>query len=199
MDADKIAKTIIGLRKQDDELRSELIRTGLLSNGYNSEMEALHNSNARALDQIMETIGFPTPDKVGQEASNAAWIIIQHAIGQPDFMKKSAALLEKAVKENKADPIALAYLDDRIAVFQGKPQHYGTQFDWDENGELSPNEFDDIAKVDQRRKALGLNTLEEQTEIMRARAEKENQHPPKDFEERKRAYNQWRKAVGWIK
>ena len=44
-------------------------------------------------------------------------------------------LLEVAVSENKADPKNLAYLTDRVALFEGKPQLYGTQFDWDENGE----------------------------------------------------------------
>lgn len=199
MDIDKISKKIIGLKDKDDKLRAELIKKRALSNGYNQEMEALHNSNAKELNQIIEKIGFPTTDKVGEEASSAAWLIIQHSIGQPDFMKKSADLLEKAVEENKAAPISLAYLTDRIAVFEGKPQLFGTQFDWDENGEMNPHQIDDLAKVNQRRKALGLNTLEEQTVIMKQRVKNENQRLPKDFEERKREYDMWRKSVGWIK
>jgi hypothetical protein len=199
MDYDKISNKIIGLKNKDDKLRAELIRKRALSNGYNQEMEALHNSNAKELNQIMEKIGFPTSDKVGEEASRAAWLIIQHSIGQPDFMKKSAELLKKAIEENKADPLSLAYLTDRIAVFEGKPQPFGTQFDWDENGEMNPNQIDDMAKVNQRRKALGLNTLEEQIKIMANRVKDENQRPPKDLEERKREYDRWRKSVGWIK
>ncbi|MBN1755468.1 hypothetical protein JW877_04555 [bacterium] len=199
MDFDKISRKLIGLKKKDDKLRTELIREGTLSNGYNQEMEVLNNENAKELNLIMEKIGFPTSDKVGEEASNAAWLIIQHSIGQPNFMKKSARLLEIAVNEKKADPKCLAYLTDRIAVFEGKPQLYGTQFDWNENGEMKPNQFDDSAKVNQRRKALGLNTLEEQTEIMKNRVKSEKQRPPKDFEERRREYDKWRKSVGWIK
>lgn len=147
----------------------------------------------------MEQIGYPTPDNVGEEASRAAWLIIQHGIGQPDFMIKAARLLKQAVNENKAEPQSLAYLTDRIAVFEGKPQLYGTQYDWDKNGILNPNEYDDLGKVNIRRKAMGLNTLEEQTEIMRKRAKYEKQQPPGDAEERKQAYDQWRKSVGWIK
>lgn len=90
-----------------------------------------------------------------------------------------------AVSENKADPKNLAYLTDRIAVFESKPQLYGTQFDWDENGNLSPNLFDDLIKVNERRKSIGLNTLEEQTEIIRIQAKNENQSPPTDIEKRK--------------
>jgi hypothetical protein len=199
MDFKKISQAILELKEKDDKLRAELIKNRTLSNGYNQEMEILHNSNAKVLSQIMDKIGFPTSDKVGEEASNAAWLIIQHSIAQPDFMKKSAKLLEKEVENGQADRISLAYLTDRIAVFEGKSQIYGTQFDWDENGEMSPNYVDDYTKVNQRRKALGLNTLEEQTKAIRERIKIDNQRPPKDIEERKRKYDQWRKSVGWIK
>ena len=194
-----IAYKIIELQKADLNLRDELIRKGTLSNGYNKEMEALHNLNAKRLNEIIDSIGYPTPDKVGTEASEAAWLVIQHSIGQPDFMKKCVKLFENAVNENKADPVNLAYLTDRIAVFEGKPQLYGTQFDWDENGELSPNFFDDLTKVNDRRNSIGLNTLEEQTQLIRNRVKNENQFPPTDIEKRQKKYLEWRKKVGWIK
>jgi hypothetical protein len=199
MDYKSIAKRIIDLRDADLELRNRLIQNKQLSEGYNEEMEKLHNSNAKVLNDIIDTVGYPTIDKVGKDASEAAWLIVQHSIGQPDFMKKCAELLKKAVNENKADLRNLAYLADRIAGFEGKPQLYGTQFDWNENGELSPKLFDDLAEVNQRRKSIGLNTLEEQTAIMREQVQNENQSPPIDFEKRKQAFDEWRKTAGWIK
>ena len=199
MDATSIAKKIIGLKDEDEKLRRELIRKGTLSKGYNQKMEALHARNAKELQKLMEKIGYPTAEKVGQEASDAAWLVIQHSIGQPNFMKKAAILLEEAVHKNKANPKHLAYLTDRIAVFEGKPQHYGTQFDWDKNGIMNPNQYDDRSKVNQRRKALGLNTLEEQTLRIRERVKKEKEHPPKDVDKRKQDYDLWRRTVGWIK
>lgn len=199
MNYEKIAETIIGLKNTDLEFREKLIQSGQLGEGYNVEMEELHNRNAKILGEIIDTIGYPTVEKVGEEANEAAWLVIQHAIGKPCFMKKSAELLEVAVKENKADPKGLAYLTDRIAVFEGKPQRYATQFDWDENGVMSPNKYDDIKKVEQRRKELGFNTLEEQSVVMKKRMENENQRPPKDAEERKLKYENWKKSVGWIK
>lgn len=194
-----IAERIIDLRKADLELREKLIQNKLLGDGYNAEMKALHNRNAEILNEIIDTIGYPTIDNVGKEASDAAWLVIQHSIGQPHFMKKCLALLEKVVVENKADPKNLAHLADRIAVLEGKLQLYGTQFDWDENGELSPNAIDDLAKVNQRRKSIGLNTLEEQTDMIRNRAKNEHQSPPEDLKKRKAEIDEWRKAVGWVK
>ncbi|HEX8563593.1 MAG TPA: DUF6624 domain-containing protein [Flavobacterium sp.] len=199
MDYKSIANQIINLKNEDLRLRRELINKGTLFNGYNKEMAALHDKNAELLNGIIDTIGYPTIDKVGAEANEAAWLIVQHSIGQPEFMKKCAALLESAVIENKADPKNLAYLTDRILKFEGKPQRYGTQFDWDENNNLSPTFFDDLTKVNERRKSVGLNTLEEQTEYIRAQAKNENQSPPTDPERRKLEIEEWKKAVGWTK
>ena len=199
MDYKSIAERIIGLKNSDLELRDRLVKNGQLGKGYNEAMEKLHNTNAQILNEIIDTIGYPTVDKVGKEASEATWLIIQHAIGKPGFMRKCVKLLEIAVSENKATPTNLAYLADRIAVFENKPQLYGTQFDWDKNGELSPNQFDDLNKVNQRRRSIGLNTLEEQTAIMRRQAKNENHKPPADFERRKQEFEKWKKKVGWTK
>lgn len=199
MDYKSIAKKIIDLKNADLALRDKLVQSGQLSKGYDEEMKELHGRNAKILNDIIGTIGYPTIDKVGKEANEATWLVIQHSIEQPEFMKKCVELLKSAVIENKADPKSLAYLTDRIAVFEGKPQFYGTQFDWDENGNLSPNLFDDLTKVNERRKSIGLNTLEEQTQIIRQQAINENQSPPADFEKRKQEIEEWKRNVGWMK
>jgi hypothetical protein len=199
MDNKIISERIIELKNADLQLRAKLIESKKLSEGYNEEMEKLHLQNAAILEEIINSIGYPTIDKVGKEASEAAWLIIQHSIGLPDFMKKCADRLQNEVDQKKADPIHLAYLSDRIAVLEGKPQLYGTQFDWDENGDLSPNLFDDLQMVNQRRQSIGLNSLEEQTEIIRKRVKQENQLPPKDFEKQKQEVLEWKRKTGWIK
>jgi hypothetical protein len=192
----EIAETIIKLKNVDLEFRNKLIQSGKLGEGYNLEMAILHNKNAQILNQIIDRIGYPTTEKVGKEASDAAWLVIQHSIGQPNFMKKCANLLEKATN---SEPKLLAYLTDRIAVLEGKPQRYGTQFDWDENGELNPNYFDDsVHNINQRRKSIGLNTLEEQTLIIRKQAETEKQLPPTDLKKREKEFLEWQKIVGWV-
>lgn len=88
-------------------------------------MEKIHKENARHLRHIIEQIGFPTISKVGQEASEAAWLIVQHSISDPELMKSSYQLMF----EDKSDINLkhLAFLFDRIQFFQGKPQKFGTQ------------------------------------------------------------------------
>ncbi len=199
MDYNLLANTIIRLKNADLKLRNQLILSGKLGEGYNEEMEILHHKNAAILNEIIDKIGYPTVEKVGKEAHEAAWLVIQHSIGQPQFMKKCAKLLENVVSKDKATARNLAYLTDRIAVFEGKPQRYGTQFDWDKNGKLSPYSFDNLTQVNQRRKSIGLNSLEEQTEIIRKQAINEKQSPPPDFEKRKQKMEKWKKRVGWTK
>jgi hypothetical protein len=190
---------IIKLKNADLELREKLIEEKKLSEGYNAEMENLHISNAKKLDEIIDKIGFPTIEKVGIEAYESTWLIIQHSISKPDFMKRCLKLLENLSLENKDYEKNLARLSDRIAVLEGKPQLYGTQFDWDENGELSPNICDDFSKVNIRRLKIGLNTIEEQIQKIRNQAKNENQKAPKNLHEREIEINLWKRKVGWIK
>ncbi len=193
-----IAQNIIEMRDADLELRGKLVRTGELFDGYNQEMEAMHNRNADALDRIVESIGYPTAEKVGREASEAAWLVIQHSISRPGFMRKCARLLETAVSEGRADAKHLAYLTDRIAVYEGRPQLYGTHFDWNENGEMGPASLDDVKAVNERRQAIGLNSIEEQTKIIREQVIREGNKPPANIKERNEQADRWRSRVGWI-
>ncbi|WP_254906703.1 DUF6624 domain-containing protein, partial [Flavobacterium sp. FPG59] len=199
MNYSKVANEIIKLKNKDLELRQKLIEEKKLSHSYDLEMENLHISNAKKLNAIIDEVGFPTIEKVGIEASESAWLIIQHAISEPEFMKKCLKILENGIVENKNYEENLARLSDRIAVLEGKPQLFGTQFDWDTNGVLSPNMCDDLSMVNIRRLKIGLNTLEEQTQKIRQQAENENQTVPKNLFEREIEINLWKKKVGWIK
>jgi len=198
MSIKELSNKIVALRNADLELRNQLIQSGELFDGYHPEMEALHIKNAEVLEEIIQDIGFPTTEKVGEEASKAAWLVIQHAISKPNFMRRCVSLLEDVVHRQKARPIDLAYLKDRIAVLEGNPQLYGTQFDWDENGELNPNLMDDVSVVDKRRKEIGLNSIAEQTKIIRQRAESEVQSAPEDYHVRHQQMTEWKRKVGWI-
>jgi hypothetical protein len=189
----EISESIIALKNADLEHRDQLIKRRELGEGYNKEMESLHIHNAVVLNDIIDAIGYPTIYKVGREASAAAWLVIQHSISKPNFMKKCVKLIENETDDTNVNPLNLAYLTDRIAVLEGKPQLYGTQFDWDENNTMSPQFYDDLSKVNKRRNSLGLNTLEEQIIVMRLQANRENLKPPKDFEKRRKLYNQWKK------
>ena len=76
MDYKSIEEKIIELKNADFILREKLLKSGKLSEGYDEEMKELHDKNAKILNDIIDTIGYPTIDKVGREASEAAYLVI---------------------------------------------------------------------------------------------------------------------------
>jgi hypothetical protein len=181
----KIAKELIEMAHHDLQVRDKLLKQGKLSAGYNPEMESVHKKNAARLNEIINAIGYPTRLIVGQEASDAAWLIIQHAISEPALMKKCYELL--SASDGGVNPQNLAYLHDRICYFEGRPQKYGTQFD---NRGLYPVE--DKEEMIRLRKELKLEELE-QNAIIEVRTEDNKNLHQDDLE-----FNSWREQVGWI-
>ncbi len=191
-------KKILHLKESDQRLRAKLIEQGELNDGYHEQMEKLHMKNAATLQCIIDEIGYPTIEKVGKEANDAAWLVVQHAIGNPPFMRHYLSLIQEEDVAQGKTSLQYAYLYDRIAAFEERPQLYGTQFDWDKNNELSPCPFDNRDLVNLRRKKLGLNTLENQTKKLRNRALNEKQLPPANFTHYKQEQKNWKQRVGWL-
>jgi uncharacterized protein DUF6624 len=114
--------------------------------------------NTMWLDEIINQYGWPTNSLVGEDAAKAAWLIVQHSPAI-QFQRKCLSLLEAAVRQNEADKVNLAYLTDRIRIFEGKPQIYGTQGQNNVEGLIVPSPIEDEEHVDERRAALGLEPL----------------------------------------
>lgn len=182
-----IAESLIKMADHDLVVRESLLQKNLLSPGYHPEMEQLHRRHSALLDEIIDAIGYPTVIKVGQEANEAAWLIVQHAISEPHFMKKCYNLLSE---DPNASPKQLAYLYDRICYFEGRPQKFGTQFD--DSGIYPVQNREETIRL---REELGLAPYDHEMIITTADS-KTNQD---DLHDGKEEFNLWRKKVGWIK
>ena len=196
MECKAVAEELLRMKQHDLEVRQRLLDEGKLYNGYSPEMERVHLEHSHRLEEIIAETGYPTICRVGREASNAAWFLIQHSISRPDFMRRMLTLLKKLPPE-EMDPRNLLYLEDRIRMYEGKPQLCGTQFEWDDNGRLTPAPYDDLQKVNERRKKAGMPSLEEQTEQFRR---EQDFFPDPDFLKRHREnYQKWLIDAGWRK
>ena len=80
---------------------------------------------------------------------------------------------------------------------EGREQTFGTQFDVDANGQLSPAPIRDAANVDARRAALGLPPMAATIAEMRANAAAEGVAPPADLAQRRAQFEAWARRVGW--
>lgn len=190
MDRD-IADELIAMAELDRIVADELAASGALHEGYHPRMVAIHENNASRLQAIIAEIGWPTARMVGEPAAKAAWLIAQHAISQPEFQRACLGLLAEAAREHAIPLWQPAMLEDRIRVFEGKPQFYGTQLKPDARGNLQPHTIEDPESVEQRRRAVGLEPL---SEIL-ARAKP--QPLPADPEQFERDYQNWLVEVGW--
>ena len=136
------------MARLDRMTRAELAASGNLFNaGHEPRMARVHERNAQRLRRVIESVGWPGTDLVGPDGAEAAWLMLQHAIAQPDLLRRALPLLETATREGRADPVHAAMLEDRIRFFEGRPQRYGTQLDWDAEGTLSPGAVEDPQRL----------------------------------------------------
>lgn len=74
----------------------------------------------------------------------------------------------KAEPQGEVDTQDIAFLEDRIAVSEGRPQLYGTQFYDDSDGQTKPRPILDPENIEKRRKTMGLYSFEEYEKGMTA-------------------------------
>ena len=190
----KIAQTqLLAMRARDERIRAELAADGSLFEGYHPRMEDVHRANARQLRSIIEKHGWPDDTLVGPEGAEAAWLIAQHSIGEPDFMRRCRALLDEASSLGRVPRWQFAYIDDRIHVFEGKPQRFGTQIELRPEGP-QVHTLEDASQVDAWRKEAGLPPIA----AVLVRAQADPLPTPLAHEARRAAELLWRQKVGWV-
>jgi uncharacterized protein DUF6624 len=200
MNNEALTKKLLEMILRDEEMREELARTGELYTGYHLRMAEVHRQNAKQLDELVAKHGWPDDEIAGKEGAEAAWRVVQHAIDQPDFQRRMFAKLLEAAAEGRIERWQPAFLEDRIRALEGLPQKYGTQFDWDENGEMSPYpEIEDPSIVNELRASVGLPPLEEAIAKQREAIRLSSEPAPVDVKKRRAAQHAWARSVGWIK
>lgn len=183
---------------EDLRVREDLAQSGELFKGYHPRMREVHERNAARLRALIESHGWPTRTLVGDDGAEAAWLILQHAIGNPSLQRRGLALMCEAASREEIPRAQVAMLEDRIRVNEGKGQRYGTQFDWDRDGRMSPLPIDDASNIDLRRSEVGLPPLAEDVQRKRQLSAEYGERPPLDWEARQKEIREWRRSTGWL-
>ncbi|HXV60009.1 MAG TPA: DUF6624 domain-containing protein, partial [Vicinamibacteria bacterium] len=161
-------------------------------------MERVHLEHAERLAAIVAQYGWPGVERVGADGEEAAWLILQHAISDPHFQREGLRRLKEAAERGDAPWYQVALLEDRIRFNAGRAQLYGTQLDWDENGQLSPLPgIEDPSRLEERRRAVGLGPFEAEIARKRKAAAQWGEKPPSDLGEHRRKMEAWARKVGW--
>lgn len=116
--------------------------------------------NTLWLESQLAEIGWFDIPRFGEGADGAAWVLTQHADRRPDFQRRVLTILE-GLPAGATNPVNLAYLSDRIAVAEGRPQLYGTQGACVEGGGWAPHNVEDPDLLDARRTEIGLMPMAE--------------------------------------
>jgi hypothetical protein len=95
---------------------------------------------------------------VGSQGNQTIFLVIQHA--DLATQEKYLPLMAQSVAEGESSPSALALLQDRILMRQGKKQIYGSQVVFNAQGTKEFYPIEDEAHVNARREKVGLEPIE---------------------------------------
>lgn len=127
---------------------------------------SIDDDNTRWLKSLVDERGWLTTSAIGVEASDALWLMVQHADDDPEFQRRCLDLMRELPAE-EVSQTNVAMLTDRVLLAEGKQQVYGTQFVV-RDGVWVPFNLADEEGVDARRESVGLPPMAEYREMLEA-------------------------------
>jgi hypothetical protein len=194
MERPELRAELLAMTQEDEALHTRLSDAGALTGHYAPSLQAVHEKNAARLREIVSEYGWPNETQVGPDGAYAAWLVVQHGIGDPKLQREVLPLLEQDAAGGRIPAWHAAYLDDRIAMYERRPQRYGTQWlDDTKDGRTRPWPLLEPDNVDSLRAGIGLGPL---ATIPEAGPEL----PPQEQQARRenqRWWKDWLASRGW--
>jgi len=122
-------------------------------------IKEVDRKNRKEFKKIFQKTGYISSEH-GKDVQSAAFLLVQHMPKEDlPFMKKYLSLMKEDLKN--INPINYAQLADRVRIYEGKKQMYGTQFELvDKDKNLYRlKEICNFQSVDERRERIGLGPL----------------------------------------
>lgn len=128
---------------------------------WNAFKDSVFTTHQKRLNEIFDTHGFVGFDIVGEEGSMHFWLMTQHSDHNPDFQNKVLEKMKIEVENGNASPSNYGLLVDRVKINVGENQLFGTQVTYNMNtGQAYPKNLEDSIEVNNRRKTIGLESIE---------------------------------------
>lgn len=115
-------------------------------------MDEIDKTNQADLLGMVPAEGWFYASRWGEEASRAAFHIVQH--GKPGLWRRFVPVLEPLVASGEVRGPDYALMHDRLAMVEGRPQRYGSQFRC-VDGRFQVHTLEDPARVDEFRRSMG--------------------------------------------
>jgi hypothetical protein len=159
------------VRVESDQAARRKLVADPKSKELGRSVDAIDSANLAFLRKLIAEEGFPTAAQVGNQGVHLAWILLQHADDDPKLQRELLPVLEQRFSAGELPANDLARFTDRVLVASGKPQRYGTQFDWFA-GDFTLPEPSRLAEIDSERSHLGLMPLADYVCTIRVAREK---------------------------
>lgn len=162
---DSLRRVLEGMREEDQEIRRILIDSvGFDSPGagpFIKKMIDIDKRNQKNIKFILENYGWIEQSKIGTKAADAFFYVIQHS--DMELMDKWYPEFKKLTDNGEANVRQCAMMEDRLLMWKGKRQIYGTQasdFRADKRMAIWP--IEDPKQVNERRAKIGFKTTVEE-------------------------------------
>lgn len=162
-----LQKELLDIYADDQGIRGDFMKIYKDPNSNKKKIDSIgkimgqkDSINLIKVIKILDEKGWVGKDVVGAQANQTLFLVIQHS--DLKYQQKYLPMMREAVKKGNANPANLAYLEDRIALREGRRQIYGSQSSKnkiDNKWHISP--MIDPDNVDKRRAEVGLGTMKE--------------------------------------
>lgn len=129
---------------------------------FKRQRDSVGDLNQERIKKLYETYGYLGTKKIGESAASDFWISIQHADNDVPFQQEMLKAMGKEIANGSDDKYHYAMLEDRININLNKPQRFGSQVTYNDQGQAVPrNGLVDSTAVDSLRNAYGLPAFKE--------------------------------------
>ncbi|MEM1326010.1 MAG: DUF6624 domain-containing protein [Bacteroidota bacterium] len=157
------------IHETDQKYRLQITQSKTFDAELVAKMNQTDSINQIRMIEILDEYGWLPKSKIGETAADALFLVIQHS--PKTVMRKYMDELKAQAKAGEASKMHAAMMEDRLLMYEGKKQIYGSQatsyMDGTQGYFIWP--IKETATVNARRKVAGFsNTIEEYAESMGA-------------------------------
>ena len=152
--ADQILRLAFNRVSEFSGDEAERFRSGIVD-----RVTRIDEGNVQRLRTMIPDGSWFRISRVGQGVARDAWLLVQHADRDVAFQRDVLRRMRELPKD-EVEARLIAYLHDRVAMHDDRPQRFGTQGDCVEGAGWVPHRIEDPEAVDRRRAEVGLGPLE---------------------------------------
>ena len=155
---------LLAMGEEDQAVRQGLSPETFQDTAFMRRLMRTDSALSMRLREIIDQRGWPDAQRVGADAVDAAFLVVQHS-PFPEFLIEVLPHVERDVRAGVLDAQSYAMMFDRVRVQSGRPQRYGTQYSL-VDGAMVQDPVEDPANLDARRADLGLVPIAEYERLL---------------------------------